>query len=410
MHRALNRNAHLAGNPQGAQMPPGPVLIFRHCKRFARMDGRDQWPATDRPRDRGVKMADRGAFTAWRIAPVLAVLLAGCVARGEIQDHVGRINESVGTSRNEAILLNIVRASRDEPLYFTTLPSVSGEGRTQLSTGLPDVTFGGGQGKYVLSNSVNNQTVSSFDVGVLESKNFYDGLLSPINLAEANLIIHQGYSRALVFSLLVDRIRVTSGNTVEEIRNQPANADEFRRFQEYLYLAVHYGLTVGYQQGANGKQEAQLCFDQALAGPEQKPFVRRSPIQCTTQPANGKKRGRPSDLLFVIDGKPQTIEIISRSPNQIFRYLGSMIDAASAGQPVTLYGDQPGTTQGPLLVITKDPVASCFSRLKYGGEVYCVPNANAENTKRIFQILNQILALNTSPDDIPPTRTLVITQ
>ncbi len=78
---------------------------------------------------------------AWALV-LAAAVLAGCVAQGEIQNHVERINKSVGTSRNEAILLNIVRASRNEPLYFTSLPSVTGQGNMSLSTGLPTITFG----------------------------------------------------------------------------------------------------------------------------------------------------------------------------------------------------------------------------------------------------------------------------
>lgn len=356
-------------------------------------------------------MAKRGA---WALV-VAAAALAGCVAQGEIQNHVERINKSVGTSRNEAILLNIVRASRNEPLYFTSLPSVTGQGNMSLNTGLPAVTFGPGQTvaqkQYTITNSLYNSASSTFDVGLLESKGFYDGLLRPINLPEANLILHQGFSRALVFSVLVDRVRITSGDVVEEIRNAPVDPEEFRRFEEYLYLAVFYGLTVEVAAGPDGEPESRLCFDQALAGPEQKPFVRRSPIQCARGPGGTAwTRGRPAELAFLIDGKPQSIEIILRSPNQIFQYLGSMVGPASKGSTVTLYGDTPGSTQGPLMVVTTDPRAGCFARVTYDGVAYCIPDAGSDNTKRIFQILNQILALNTSPEDIPPTQSVFITQ
>jgi len=87
-----------------------------------------------------------------------------------------------------------------------------------------------------------------------------------------------------------------------------------------------------------------------------------------------------------------------------------MVGPASAGRAVTLYGDRPGTTQGPLVVVTTDARASCFARVTYDGAPYCVPDAGSDNTKRIFQILNQILALNTSPEDIPPTQSIFITQ
>jgi len=46
----------------------------------------------------------------------------------------------------------------------------------------------------------------------------------------------------------------------------------------------------------------------------------------------------------------------------------------------------------------------------YDGVTYCVPDVGSDNTKRIFQILNQILAPATSPEDIPPTHSVFIAQ
>jgi hypothetical protein len=345
------------------------------------------------------------------VVGVAAALLAACVAKGDIEKHVGRIDESVGTSRNQSILLNIVRASRNEPLYFTSLPGVTGSSTTSLSTGLPTINVGVGQSfegqTFSLSNSVYNDATSRFDVSLLESKGFYDGLLRPISLPIANLIMHQGFSRSLVFSVLVDRIRITSGQAMEEIRNDPANATDFARFERYLYLAVYYGLTVEAYADAEGKPIGNICFDQALAGPEQQPFVRKSPIRCTHGPTDAHKRANSAELSFLIDGKPQTIEIILRSPYQIFQYLGGIIES---GDSVTLYGDKPGTTQGPLLVVGGGNYSDCFAKIAYGGGTWCVPNAGSDNTKKIFQILNQLLALNTSPEDIPVTQSVFITR
>ncbi len=369
---------------------------------------------TDRPGER--PMTDDGRLRlAGRIASILAAaLVAGCVAKGDIHNRVATINKSVGVSRNDAVLLNIVRASRDEPLYFTSLPKVASSGLITLTTGLPSLTIGPNQSNaqtnYTLTNTLKNEATSNFDVNLLESREFYDGLLRPIDLAEANLIVHQGFPRALVFSLLVDRIRITSGSSVEQIVNQPTDPATFARFQKYIYLAVYYGLAVETVTGPNGKPQDGLCFDPALAGPAQQAYVRASPIRCGTAPA-GKtaKRKNTSEVVFVIDGRPQTIEILMRSPYQVFHYLGSLVDP-EVGRRTVLYGDQPGASQGPMFVVAKEGYADCFARIRYGGVNYCVPNAGAENTKRIFQILNQILALNISTKDIPPTQSIYITQ
>ena len=82
--------------------------------------------------------------TALRVAAlgVLAASLAGCVAFGDITPHVDEIDQSVGSSLNQAILLNIIRASRNEPLYFTSISQVSGSGNADLKTGLPNIVLG----------------------------------------------------------------------------------------------------------------------------------------------------------------------------------------------------------------------------------------------------------------------------
>jgi hypothetical protein len=51
----------------------------------------------------------------------------------------------------------------------------------------------------------------------------------------------------------------------------------------------------------------------------------------------------------------------------------------------------------------------CFSALNFEGRSYCVPQ-DADNTKRIFGILNALLALKQSVSDQPVTQTVRITQ
>ncbi len=348
-----------------------------------------------------------------------AVLLTSCISTGNISNRVYTINRSVGYSQNQAILLNIVRAANNEPLYFLSISKVGGSGSTDLKMGLPDITVGSGLSiadeKFVLSNTLDNSTNTNFDVGVLQSQDFYRGLLAQLNLVEANLLIHQGFSRAMVFSLLVDHIRVRSGGQVRLIRNDPSNRD-FPDFQKYLALAIDYGLTIEtYQErdasAGKGSPRAvatgRLCFDEALAEPQLAAAARTLKPQCDNQ--HDAKRGRGgSELAYYVDGRPQTIGIVIRSPYQIFQYLGGMLEKGTAAR-VLVAGDDANRAE-PMLVVRRSGSnpGSCFASIAYEGASYCVPIEGADNTKRVFDLINQILALNTSTADLPVTTTVRI--
>jgi hypothetical protein len=368
-----------------------------------------------------------GAF----VLLVAAVSLAGCIATGHIQGRVENIDQSVGISRNQAILVNIVRASLSEPLYFLAISKVSGSGYSDLKSGLPTITIGPGQmasqQQFAFgANLLENQASSNFDVGVQETHDFYNGLLKPIDLVEANLLIHQGFSREMVFSVLVDKIRVRTGDRVTEIRNDPASSADFEQFQKYRDLALGYGLTIetydepnpndipAGAKGAGGSapkfvRAGKLCFDQALAAEQNLAAVGASKIKCSDSDSPAAKTARKSsELTFTIDGKRQAIEIILRSPYQMFQYLGGML---ASGKNTVLNGTDPGQIAGrPILVVTKGDGGPCFTKVAYSGADYCVPNEGSENTKRVFTLIDQILALNTTAEDLPVTDSVRIIQ
>jgi hypothetical protein len=56
------------------------------------------------------------------------------------------------------------------------------------------------------------------------------------------------------------------------------------------------------------------------------------------------------------------------------------------------------------------PTGSCFIDVKFEGEYYCVPLNRSKNTKRIFSILAQLLALKTQTGDLAITPTVRVTR
>jgi hypothetical protein len=63
----------------------------------------------------------------------------------------------------------------------------------------------------------------------------------------------------------------------------------------------------------------------------------------------------------------------------------------------------------PLLEVTSDSSGGCFVDLHFEGHYYCVPKEGAENTKAIFSLLAQLIALRT-PGDLAITPAVRVTQ
>jgi hypothetical protein len=210
------------------------------------------------------------------------------------------INHSVETTVNESILVNIVRASKYQPLNFVALGKVSGSQQVDLKTGLPTFTFGpnltASQKQFAFGNNVlDNNASTSFDVAILGSKEFYKGLMTPLNLVDVNLLIRQGIPRKLLFYLVIDSIRYSPNSHPETascaMKNDPTDPESYEDFREAIEILMAFGATTETRDELNPKYPpggksgggassgsgsgntgepyaiaaARLCFDPAIA-------------------------------------------------------------------------------------------------------------------------------------------------
>jgi len=63
--------------------------------------------------------------------------------------------------------------------------------------------------------------------------------------------------------------------------------------------------------------------------------------------------------------------------------------------------DQPPLRDEFLFVVNQGAYGDCFLSTTYEGQSYCVPKDGATNTKRILGLLTQLIALNTTIEDVP---------
>ena len=392
------------------------------------------------------------------LAATAALALSGCIAVGDVGRRAITINQEVGSTQNQFVLLNLVRASHEEPVYFVAFNQLGASGTMDFKAGVPQVyagphlppadeiaTFTGG------SNYLDNQTNTNFQMSLLGSKDFYSGLLAPLGLRDVDLLLNQGYSRELIFYLVIAKAKITivskdgvaSPFPPQVIYNDPGDPKNFQLFQYYIKEAMEHGLTTETYQAPDNSAgdsddsdtsgdktkakkpklttQADLCYDKALALPADiadiakgsfcgdKPDVRTS-----VEGASAPLYVTLHDKSFPLHDQQLQIDVTTRSIYEIYYYLGRIV---RSGQPMNLQAfDLPAERieAAPLIDVVTDRSAptegGCFSAVAYEGQTYCVPREGAENTKHIFGILNALIALKQSTGDIPVTQTVRIQQ
>ncbi len=428
--------------------------------------------------------------------------LAGCTALdATLPMRQTTVNEGSASTREDALLLNIVRASQSEPLNFITLSKYTGSGTLEASAGMthnsdsliydplnnnPNViatsakTISNAFVRNIYTPSVKTNSTMNFDLAPLENQEFYAQFMSPLGPDRLSLLVNAGISRELVFHSIVKAARMThrdgrefiytndpsddrwNGETSDAARStcaelqdtgalgQPfttrvwdrghANDCNYQKFLYFIRNAIQYGMTtevvdaaprasgapkaetivhapkgeagspsitVVLQQaaapGAGGEQKKKvaLCFDRAIAQTYNKTLD--SSIACGSQSAG---RGRAN-----YSGLGPHVKLVNpelRSPYSIFQYFGKMM-ANKTVDRVVLFDRAPMLATGDRKILTvENQIGDCFAYARHRGEVYCVPNRGAKNTKEIFTLLNVLVNLSLKGSSLPTTPSILV--
>ncbi len=291
------------------------------------------------------------------------------------------------------------------------------------------------------ANSMSTSGSTSFNVTPSETKDFYRGLLLTVEPETLAFFIEQGIASETLFYLFTEKVVEEKGGVVSQYVNDPLDPN-FDKFQHYVALAMAYGLIAepepgakalrssksdktdksdksgnGDSSGADSRQATawRLCFDRSAWAPGTK--------AADNHPMCGsREKTEDTRIVTFRDRKGELVKlrVFPRSTFSIFQYLGRIVAAGEAGA-VKLQTPQ-AVGRDPLKDDTLFAVASgadglfginggdigskggdCFLSVAYGGRGYCVPDG-ALNTKRILGLLAQLLALNTSVQDIGITQ------
>ncbi len=323
-------------------------------------------------------------------------------------------------------------------------------------------------GRDILFNNTtasNSTAVSTnFNVSSQETSAFYTGFLKPVDLLTLDYFIRQGYSRELLFWLFAQSVeakRPDGGALLFSYRPPddygcPKFDPKKRCFQEFVLIAMYTGLTVEQRSvqraaasksdkggGGGAKSETtsffRFCFDPLLAqrgqnemGEEAKKTAEQymdfRPDRRQLQPQCGddnwdprKTEGRPQKDSFEFFVGPIKFRIKPRSAFGIFEFLGTLVKMQRDHTPPWKDAntwDRTDVIAPPRLRTTHDDDdlfrvafdgSDCFAQTWFLHDTYCVPES-AYNSKRIFSLLAQLIAIETAANDLSITPSVRVIQ
>jgi len=207
-----------------------------------------------------------------RVASITALLsmpgILGCAVIDNYSWRAVDYNKEAEVAQQQTLLLNIIRASMRRPMQFTSLQTVTGSANVTGSlqgTGLqtnqtPFVSLFPGTTSPNSTNSALTRIMTgnltgnvamggtaTFTVPVLDTQEFYQGILTPIPLQALDYYLQQGIPAELLFDLFVNRIEVTrlDDGTCRKFTfvNSVRDDLQFGQFQTFIDYLVGSGLS-----------------------------------------------------------------------------------------------------------------------------------------------------------------------
>lgn len=399
---------------------------------------------------------------------VLSLGLASCATMVDFSSWAVGYNKSVEQARNQLMLLNVIRASEDMPLMFTGVQVVRGNGQNTVggSAGITrsttDTTASGVLASTnvtdALAPSISLQVSSgfNFDVVVIDSAEFLQGLLTPISVSTFNHYTRHGIPVELLSHLLVENITITrAGQSTVIYRNDPLGRD-YKQFLVALTSLLDYGLTTEISN-SSGEAIGPLLTDADLKSGRSIEFSKTIPGLVFAKVPGGYRFIRPGGAVanFCFMGEradrsalPQTslcadspvrkarkvaaaadstdknalktadasMSVQMRSTSEVFKYLGSLThyQTKSADNFLKLYSPaaraypHQGKSNAMFRVLKDQPGANDVASVEYRGAVYSLPGDGQGYSTTVLTVLSQLFSLSKSVNSIPSTGTVVV--
>lgn len=143
---------------------------------------------------------------------VAAFLMAACSHSGTVSSIATDYNRGMATTRDEQLLINVLRASGREPLMFSAVGEVSGSTQDKLSLST-EATNLIADGINAISPTLGLEGSSGPTVKVtpLSSKEFTAGILKPMKPETLNYFMSQGWDAEFLLPLVLASYQCSGG-------------------------------------------------------------------------------------------------------------------------------------------------------------------------------------------------------
>jgi len=349
--------------------------------------------------------------------------LAGCaisprenIARSTIEYNL--IAEKAG---NEMLLLNVVRASKRRPMYFTSFGKLTGSMTYEFGTGNITIPFGrigrGMDGSYSIAPSVGYKNSPLFDLAVLDTKEFTRGIMMPVPMATVEYYWRQGWPKQMLLHLFIKRIEIggKNGELKGQYDNDPDDPKAFDRFQNHIrtgkwdIVADADGAKIGEVDAAEASHLKELIE------------VQKAGLTLASGKKSDTKELRLNQAMYVFTHGGQTLRTDSqsesrvylRSPEAILYYLGEILRAEDPHMAMIDVGRDDGLPCPARLFYsrkaTKKEAAPCVA-VEYEGVEYVIPGRPDSDDERfedrsmhVLSLVSQLVGLQKESEQVPVT-------
>lgn len=184
---------------------------------------------------------------------LVTVSAAGCQTLNRYSPNVISYNLEAEKAADTAIVLNVVRASKRRPLIFMDLQTVTGATPASGTLGFSiPLAENKGTTATTMSPSLALSGGPTAASAVINTQEFYQGILKPIPTSTIDLLVQRGISRDLLFNLLISNIiisRQSDPAKAIEFRNYPGDSTDLAAFQRVMEALVDEGLTTSVGKG-----------------------------------------------------------------------------------------------------------------------------------------------------------------
>ena len=179
----------------------------------------------------------------------IAAILSGCAAVDAFAPAAIDYNLQAEQVRDQTILLNVIRAAYRKPMQFSDFTTVTGLTTASVTAGfsLPFAAIPGSLTRTFTALPSGSLTGGpNFTVSILNTKEFYSGIMQPIPMQTVTLYLREGLPKEMLLTLLLSDIEFKLNGAVVHAYNSvtPVRAANVRvvDFRTLLHQLIARGL------------------------------------------------------------------------------------------------------------------------------------------------------------------------